>query len=413
MFVKSVLSAAIIAGAFAAPEEDRVVSLPDMAVFDTYPVYSGYLEIQGTTKMLHYMFVESQADPSTDPLLIWFNGGPGCSSMLGWSQEHGPYVIESGDTTFHKNEWSWNTNANVLYIESPAGVGFSYCGTPEDCTFNDDTSAQDNLTAVLAWFDKFPEFKEHPLYISGESYAGIYVPYLTWQIDQYNVAHASDDSVFKPNLKGFAVGNGVTNLYYDSQNAYVEMGYWHSLYSQELRDNFVAHNCDFYGKGMPNASLKCKELLAEFHLLTRDVNIYNIYGICYGTEENPQMYGQRKGVTAQQYTPWIFDGVEGASTLPPCTFGEPIMAYFDRPDVRAALHISDLIGEWELCTNNIDYTTQADGSQWVYEALHGKYRMMHYSGDVDGAVSIVGTQGWIDSLGWQTEEAWRPYMYAG
>jgi hypothetical protein len=219
--------------------------------------------------------------------------------------------------------------------------------------------------------------------------------------------------VFKPNLKGFAVGNGVTNLYYDSQNAYVEMGYWHSLYSQELRDNFVAHNCDFYGKGMPNASLKCKELLAEFHLLTRDVNIYNIYGICYGTEENPQMYGQRKGVTAQQYTPWIFDGVEGASTLPPCTFGEPIMAYFDRPDVRAALHISDLVGAWELCTNNIDYTTQADGSQWVYEALHGKYRMMHYSGDVDGAVSIVGTQGWIDSLGWQTEEAWRPYMYAG
>ena len=91
--------------------------------------------------MLHYLFVESQADPSTDPLLIWFNGGPGCSSMLGWSQEHGPYVIESGDTTFHKNEWSWNTNANVLYIESPAGVGFSYCGTPEDCTFNDDTSA--------------------------------------------------------------------------------------------------------------------------------------------------------------------------------------------------------------------------------------------------------------------------------
>lgn len=87
--------------------------------------------------------------------------------------------MESGTTTFHKNEWSWNTGANVLYIESPAGVGFSYCGNTEDCTFDDNTSAQDNLTAVLAWYAKFPEFQGHELYISGESYAGIYVPYLT------------------------------------------------------------------------------------------------------------------------------------------------------------------------------------------------------------------------------------------
>lgn len=91
----------------------------------------------------------------------------------------------------------------------------------------------------------------------------------------------------------------MTNLYYDSQNAYVEMGYWHSLYGDDLRDKFVKNNCDFYGDGMPNASLKCKELLGEFDWLTRDVNVYNIYGICYGTEENPQMNGKRKGVTAQ------------------------------------------------------------------------------------------------------------------
>ena len=183
MFTKSFVASALVAVACAAPEADRVTSLPEMGNFDTYPVYSGYVDIPNTTKMMHYLFVESQNDPSTDPVLIWFNGGPGCSSMLGWAQEHGPWVMESGDTTFHENEWSWNTRANVLYIESPAGVGFSYCGNTADCTFDDDTSAQDNLTTILEWYELFPEFKANDLYISGESYAGIYVPYVSYAID--------------------------------------------------------------------------------------------------------------------------------------------------------------------------------------------------------------------------------------
>lgn len=192
------------------------------------------------------------------------------------------------------------------------------------------------------------------------------------------------------------------------------MGYWHSLYSPQLKDKFDENQCDFAGLGMPNASLKCKELLVEFDVLTKDVNIYNIYGICYGTSLNPQMYeSKRKGVTAADYTPWLFTNEQlEANGLPPCTFGTPIMDYFDRTDVRDALHISPLIGAWELCTNGIDYTRQATGSQWVYEALHGKYRMLHYSGDVDGAVSTVGTQGWIDSLGWSESVSWAPWMYA-
>ncbi len=88
--------------------------------------------------------------------------------------------MDSGTNYFIENEFSWNKFANVLYIESPAGVGYSYCEGALECTYTDDKSAEDNLTAVLAWFDKFPEFKSNELYISGESYAGIYVPYLTW-----------------------------------------------------------------------------------------------------------------------------------------------------------------------------------------------------------------------------------------
>jgi len=290
MFHSALLTFAMAGLAAAAPESDRVTSLPEMRDFDDYGVYSGYLNIPETAKQLHYMFVESAESPSTDPLIIWFNGGPGCSSMLGWAQEHGPFVMENGGTEFHENAYSWNKGANMLYIESPAGVGFSYCDGFKDCSFTDDSSSKDNLSAVLAWFQKFPEFGTNNLWISGESYAGIYVPYLSYQIDLHNSENADDDSVFKPNLKGFAVGNGVTNWDLDCNGAYLEMAYWHSLYNTELYDKIKAAECDFSGPYMLHASKECREYYSEFNALTSDVNIYDIYGICYGPYPYPQMY---------------------------------------------------------------------------------------------------------------------------
>ena len=231
---KSLIVCALVGMVAAKDEANRVTSIPDMATFDKFGAFSGYLNVSDA-KQLHYLFFESKNAPETDPLVIWFNGGPGCSSMLGFAQEHGPYIMNSGTDYWIENEWSWNNEANILYIEAPAGVGFSYCKGVKECnSYSDDETASDNLTAVLEWFNLFPEFQQNPLWISGESYAGIYVPYLSLYIDNYNTANADNADVFKPNLKGFAVGNGVTNYQYDCTPAYVEMGYWHSLYPDEL-----------------------------------------------------------------------------------------------------------------------------------------------------------------------------------
>jgi len=407
--------AALAGAAIAAPEADRVTEMPDMAKFDTYPVYSGYLDVD-EAKSLHYMFVQSQNSIENDPILIWFNGGPGCSSMLGFTQEHGPYQIKSGNNYWEPNEYAWNKFSNMLYIESPAGVGFSKCHSLRECnSYDDDQSAADNLAAVLAFFEKFPEFKQHELYISGESYAGIYVPYLANSIHTYNEEHAGDAQVFKPNLKGFMVGNGVTNYDYDCTPAYVEMAYWHSLYSDDLRDKIVKANCDFGGMPM-RASAECMNLYREFSSLVSDVNVYDIFGICYGPEPHPQMYATNavaeEGITAAHYTPFLYENLGDGAGLPPCTFGTPIISYYGRQDVREALHIPEDIQEWTLCTTKItlEYHRGAKGSQFIYEALQGKYRMLHFSGDTDGAVPTLGTQNWIASLNWNVEEKWRAYL---
>ena len=198
--MRTFTACALAVVAMAADEADRMGQLPGTTDFAS-PTYSGFLKAS-ETKKLHYVFAESYDSPSTDPVLIWFNGGPGCSSMLGWLQEHGPYQMPSGvpDMNFFENKYSWNLELNTLYIEQPAGVGYSYCEGTKDCTFDDEISGQDNLQAILAWFEKYPEFKTNELYISGESYGGIYVPYMAYNIVQYNEANAENDDIFKPNI---------------------------------------------------------------------------------------------------------------------------------------------------------------------------------------------------------------------
>lgn len=234
-----------------APVEDLVDSLPDMNDGKSFPfkTYSGYLNVAGTTRNLHYFFVESQADSSTSPLVVWFNGGPGCSSMLGLLTEHGPYVMENEGTTFHSNEYSWNKFANMLYIESPAGVGYSYYIEEDDYNYTDYGVAQDNMKALIYFLEmKFPEYKNNDLYLSGESYAGIYVPTLAYAINDYNnaakkYAEETNAPTFIVNLKGFMVGNGVTNWKYDTMPAYVEMAYWHGLYDLDMYNEIYAAGC--------------------------------------------------------------------------------------------------------------------------------------------------------------------------
>ena len=170
--------ALLAAVSIAAPAEEIMKNLPDAPEFPT-DTYSGYLTVTDT-KALHYVFAESMNDPATDPVVIWFNGGPGCSSILAFMQENGPLAVDDGEDYIKTNPHPWIERANVLWIESPAGVGFSTAGTAEDLQQNDMTQSQDAIAALREWYGKFPEYLENNLFVSGESYGGVYVPYLAW-----------------------------------------------------------------------------------------------------------------------------------------------------------------------------------------------------------------------------------------
>ena len=92
-------------------------SLPGWPETTDFDMYSGYINVPDTSKEIHYVFLESRKDPMNDPLIVWFNGGPGCSTMLGFLQETGPYVLQDGESTYTANEYSWNNETNILYID--------------------------------------------------------------------------------------------------------------------------------------------------------------------------------------------------------------------------------------------------------------------------------------------------------
>lgn len=165
--------------------------------------YAGFMPLgdsDGTH--LFFWFVESQSSPSTDPVLYWTNGGPGASSVaFGFWTEHGPFRLRDNGTRVTPYEWSWNRKANVVYVEQPSGVGLSWSADESHYAASDPSSAADNLLFLKAFFKVFSKFQANPLYITGESYGGHYVPQLSKLI--------LDDAAFyrSVNMQGFWIGN--------------------------------------------------------------------------------------------------------------------------------------------------------------------------------------------------------------
>lgn len=187
-------------------KDDHVESLPGWGTVDHFKLFSGYVTVdEEAGRSLFYALAESASDtPDTDPLVLWLNGGPGCSSIGGgFLSELGPFYPKPGGKLLKANKYAWNKVANVLFLESPAFVGFSYSNTSADAIVGDARTADDSLEFLLRFFKRFPQYAHRPLHLSGESYAGHYIPNLAQRILRYNKKADKDAQI---NFQGFLVG---------------------------------------------------------------------------------------------------------------------------------------------------------------------------------------------------------------
>jgi len=376
---------------------------------------SGYITIDVSTgKSLFYWLVESQNSPSTDPLILWLQGGPGCSGLIGLLREHGPFYPDaSGGLTY--NPLSWTKIANMLYIEAPCGVGFSYSNTTSDYTTDDNTTSLDNYNFIQKFLDTFPQYQGRDFWVSGESYGGVYVPTLTERI-----LGDPTTSLFQQ-FKGIMVGNPVFNcdslntLYYDT---YFNLLYWHGLVSYSDYSAWKANNCRTEW-----ASSDCQNIFND---------AYNAVGVIAQPllSKNQDQMAVLDSTNLPSLDPdnLMYDFCTGNGTLDfsiqtsaNCTLTLNFLTtqYLNRPDVQQALHVTrpPPVGVWAPCSNVTNYSWSGQSTIPLYEQFWVQkpgFHILVYSGDLDILTCPFGeTQLCLSELNRTVVAKWQPWFVNG
>ncbi|XP_022860834.1 serine carboxypeptidase-like 40 isoform X1 [Olea europaea var. sylvestris] len=369
-------------------EADKIIMLPGQPKVD-FAQYSGYVTVDHKAgRALFYYFSESE-DPSRKPLVLWLNGGPGCSSVAGGAMtELGPFRVNSDGKTLWYNKYAWNNLANVLFLESPAGVGFSYSNTSMD--YDDKQTAVDSYTFLVNWLERFPEYKTRDFYITGESYAGHYVPQLADLILEKN--KITNQTVI--NLKGIAIGNAYIDLE-DQYNGIYDYFWTHAMMSDEHHGE-IESTCNFSSSN--SISTACIAVLDKADADRGNVFFYDIYApLCISSSSNSPS--------------------KQSSGFDPCS-GDYVFTYLNTPEVQKALHanVTGTPGPWDSCNDTIflNWKDMPDSVlPTIKKLMTSGLRIWIYSGDTDGRVPVTTTKYSLTKLGSPVKTPWYPWYLHG
>ncbi|CAK8537851.1 unnamed protein product [Lathyrus sativus] len=371
------------------PVEDLVVKLPGQPKVE-FSQYSGYVDIDvNHGRSLFYYFVEAEYEPDKKPLTLWLNGGPGCSSIGGGAfTELGPFYPTGDGRGLRKNSMSWNRASNLLFLESPAGVGWSYSNTTSDYNIGDASTANDALLFLLKWYEKFPIYKSRELFLTGESYAGHYIPQLANAILDYNARSTG----YKFKLKGVAIGNPLLNLDRDTQATY-DYFWSHGMISDEV-GLAIMKDCDFddYIFASPhNVSESCSNAISDANKIVGDyINNYDVLlDVCY-----PSIVEQE--LRLKKMATKISLGIDVCMSY-------ERRFYLNLPEVQKALHANrtNLPYPWSMCSRVLNYSNTDPNTNMLptlKRIVENHIPVWVFSGDQDSVVPLLGSRTLIREL---------------
>eukprot|EP00550_Attheya_septentrionalis_P004496 CAMPEP_0198285034 /NCGR_PEP_ID=MMETSP1449-20131203/4348_1 /TAXON_ID=420275 /ORGANISM="Attheya septentrionalis, Strain CCMP2084" /LENGTH=554 /DNA_ID=CAMNT_0043982271 /DNA_START=44 /DNA_END=1708 /DNA_ORIENTATION=+ len=371
--------------------------------------FSGYMDISGSKydpegddKHLFFWFFEKRAstkasdvkddDDDKTPLIVWLTGGPGCSSTLALLTENGPCSVTDDGKSTEVNPYSWTETAHVLWLDQPAGVGFSY-GTQNDS--NEDMVGEDAYYFLQAFYKTHPEYASNPLFIVGESYGGHYAPAIANRVYRGNQAMENNKGgdLLKINLGGVAVGNGLTHPE-EQYKWYAEMAYKNSHGIKTVSE-------DVYN-AMTSAVPKCIALIHECNQGDSLINSFacqSAFAVCNMAETSPY---QMSGLNP-------YDIRIKCEHPPLCYDFSKVGDWLNLPETRAALHVTDeSASKWNACNMGINFMFHTDWmkdmSGHISEMLDGGIPILIYAGDVDFICNYMGNRAWTLALDWDHKD---------
>jgi len=352
------------------------VSKKDSKIFFGEDQESGVLDLGNGDDIFFWLF-NSRSSPEIDPLVFWLTGGPGCSSELAIFYENGPYTINE-DLTLKKNQFSWNNKANLIFIDQPVGTGFSKAKDPTHFARNEKMVAENFYRFLIKFYAKFPQFKSRSLYITGESYAGHYIP----AISDFIIKNPDEDI----KLKGVAIGNGWVDPY-EQYPAYAEFS----------KENNLISSLHFYA--LKAAMKVCQGLLNigvwPIAFYECQLSSTSVLGIPLAPRFN------------------VYD-IRRKCDNPPLCYDFSLMDKFvAREDVRKELGVGNR--KWTSC-NMIVHTFML--GDWVsnlqsnvVNLLNNNVKVLVYSGDKDWVCNWRGGEAWTHSLNWEKKEEFKNQQY--
>lgn len=401
---------------------NEITDLPGLPAGVNFKMFSGHIPV-AKGRALFYWFVESQDSPATDPLVLWTNGGPGCSGLGGFMTEQGPFRPTS-DGMLTENAYSWNKHANMVFIEQPAGVGFSTVDGPMNYT--DAQAAADNAAFLRGFLQTYDAYNTSALFLTSESYGGHYLPTLAQQIikelgscvtdkdcpnsyclnDKTKVApfKCHDGPGWEPSFKGFMVGNPLTYMPYRDYGQYGTFA-GHNLLPKPLWDQYLNAGCR-----EDSSSDTCAKLMQKMDSLTSGLDPYALdFPVCTtekmaGRHERHTLLramGKLNGYFPDSYTPC--DSNWGAK-------------YLNTPAVQKALGVSELNVTWAECSDSVsNQYSQTDVVlpmmpvyKWLIENAP-QLSILVMSGDDDSVCATLGSQQWIWDMGYPVSDEWAPW----
>ena len=390
-------------------------------------IKAGYLKTKREGDELFYLYLPTQNGDPNAPVMLWLNGGPGCSSLYGLLAEIGPVTEENFANKFELNPYSWNKEVNLLVIEQPAGIGFSKASNPW-YEWDDDTMAE-NLLVGIKDFLSTHNLTEKEFYVSGESYAGVYIPYLTKHI-------LNDDSDDKVNLKGILIGNGLTDFDVDVERSIPEFAFWHGLLSPKtfkLYKKYCEHQPDELnpqentnnklndGYVPRNVTKKCNEIREIIAKELDGSDLYGIYRECPRTEtispNHPLYYNSQntykktiikrlKQIKSKKLT----EELEPENDLFPPFCDDDLFfdEFLNQETIKDKLQVDQSIN-WSQC-KAINYTLGTSLDFYNKTLVeHPELRVWFFSGTEDAILSTIGSLRWINKLNFTVEKKWKQY----